>query len=105
MCQMFFLYESFRKNLHRTEICKNLLLLSALYEKVQFFVSDSTQAIDHIQKCFRQKLQCSRRPSYSTTLFFFLVEVLKLRKVNSTFLNGTMFFFNERSSEHHVTVK
>ena len=32
--------------------------------------SDSTQTINHIQKCFRQKFQCSRRPSYSTTLFF-----------------------------------
>ena len=32
--------------------------------------SDSTQTIDHIQKCFTQKFQCSRRPSYSTTLFF-----------------------------------
>ena len=26
--------------------------------------SDSTQTIDHIQKCFRQKFQCSRSPSY-----------------------------------------
>ena len=26
--------------------------------------SDSTQTIDPIQKCFRQKFQCSRRPSY-----------------------------------------
>ena len=33
--------------------------------------SDSTQTIDHIQKCFRQKFQCSRRPSYWTTLFFY----------------------------------
>ena len=32
--------------------------------------SDSTQTVDHIQKCFRQKFQCSRRPSYWTTLFF-----------------------------------
>ena len=32
--------------------------------------SDSTQTIDHIQKCFKQKFQCSRRPSYWTTLFF-----------------------------------
>ena len=24
--------------------------------------SDSTQTINHIQKCFRQKFQCSRRP-------------------------------------------
>ena len=34
--------------------------------------SDSTQTIDHIQKCFRQQFQCSRRPSYWTTLFFFI---------------------------------
>ena len=33
--------------------------------------SDSTQTIKHIQKCLRQKFQCSRRPSYSTTLFFY----------------------------------
>ena len=33
--------------------------------------SDSTQTIDHIQKCFRQKFWCSRRPSYWTTLFFY----------------------------------
>ena len=26
--------------------------------------SDSTQTTDHTQKCFRQKFQCSRRPSY-----------------------------------------
>ena len=32
--------------------------------------SDSTRTIDHIQKCFRQKFKCSRRPSYSTPLFF-----------------------------------
>ena len=32
--------------------------------------SDSTQSIHHIQKCFRQKFQCSRRPSYWTALFF-----------------------------------
>ena len=38
--------------------------------------SYSTQTIDHIQKCFRQKFQCSRRPSYSTVL------------------NGTMYFFS-----------
>ena len=31
--------------------------------------SDSTQTIDHIQKCFRQKFQHSRRPSYWTNLF------------------------------------
>ena len=32
--------------------------------------SDNTQTIDHIQKCFIEKFQCSRRPSYSTSLFF-----------------------------------
>ena len=33
--------------------------------------SDSTQTIDHIQKCFSQKFQCSRRPSYWTSQFFY----------------------------------
>ena len=32
---------------------------------------NSTQTIDHTQKCSRQKFQCSRRPSYWTTLFFY----------------------------------
>ena len=32
--------------------------------------NNSTQTIDHIQKCLRQKFQFSRRPSYWTTLFF-----------------------------------
>ena len=32
--------------------------------------SDRTQTIDHILKCFRKKFQCSRRPLYSTILFF-----------------------------------
>ena len=54
--------------------------------------SDSTQTIDHIQKCFRQKFQCSRRPSYSTTLFFCRWKRWSYVKVNSTFLNGTMYF-------------
>ena len=39
-------------------------------EAHKVFQSDSTQTIDHIQKCFRKKFQWSRRPSYSTTLFF-----------------------------------
>ena len=42
--------------------------------------SDSTQTIDHIQKCFRQQFQFSRRPSSWTTLFFLSVEALKLRQ-------------------------
>ena len=54
--------------------------------------SYSTQTIDHIQKCFRQKFQCSRRPSYSTTLFFYRWRRWSF-KVDSTFLNGTMYFF------------
>ena len=33
--------------------------------------NDNTKTIDHIQKCFRQKFQGSRRPSYWTTLFFY----------------------------------
>ena len=31
-------------------------------EALKVLQSDSTQTIDHIQKCFRQKFQCSRRP-------------------------------------------
>ena len=54
--------------------------------------SDSTQIIDHIQKCFRQKFQCSNRPSYWTTLFFYWWRRWSYVKVKSTFLNGTMYF-------------
>ena len=56
--------------------------------------SDSTQTIDHIQKCFRQKFQCSRRPSYWTALFFYRWRHWSYVKVNSTFLNGTIYFFS-----------
>ena len=49
--------------------------------------------IDHIQKCFRQKFQCSRRPLYWTTLFFYRWRRWSYVKVNFTFLNGTMYFF------------
>ena len=56
--------------------------------------SDSTQTIDHIQKCFRQKFQCSRRPSNWTTLFLHPWRYLIYVKVNSTCLNGTMYFFS-----------
>ena len=56
--------------------------------------SDSTQTIDYIQKCFRQKFQFLRRPSYLTTLFFYRWRRLSYFKVNSTFLNGTMYFFS-----------
>ena len=56
--------------------------------------SDSTQTIDQIQKCFRQKFQCSRRPSYWTTLCFYRWRRWSYVKVNSTFLNGTMYFFS-----------
>ena len=48
--------------------------------------SDSTQTIDHIQKCFRQKFQYSKRPSYWTTLFFYRWRRWSYVKVNSTFL-------------------
>ena len=54
--------------------------------------SDSTQTIDHIQKCFGQKFQCSRRPSNWTTLFF-IGGGAEAQFINSTFLNGTMYFF------------
>ena len=56
--------------------------------------SDSTQIIDHIQKCFRQKFQCSRRPSHSANLLFNGWRRWSYVKVNSTFLNGTMYFFS-----------
>ena len=56
--------------------------------------SDGTQTIDHIQKCFRQKFQCSRRPSYTTTLFFYRWRRWNYDKVNSIFLNGIMYFFS-----------
>ena len=55
--------------------------------------SDSTQTIDHTQKFLRQKFQCSRRPSYWTNLFFYRWRRWSYVKVNSTFLNGTMYFF------------
>ena len=55
--------------------------------------SDSTQTIDHIQKCFRQKFQCSRRLPNWTTLFFYRWRCWSYVKVNSTFSNGTMYFF------------
>ena len=47
--------------------------------------SDSTQTFDHIQKCFRQKFQFSRRPSYWTTLFFIGggAEAMKIKYENS----------------------
>ena len=55
---------------------------------------NSTQIIDHIQKCFRRKFQCLRRPSYWATLFFYRWRRWSYVKVNSTFLNGTMYFFS-----------
>ena len=39
---------------------RNIVLQGEAHKVLQ---SDSTQTIDHIQKCFRQKFQCSRRPS------------------------------------------
>ena len=56
--------------------------------------SDSTQTIDHIQKCFRQKFQCSRRPPYWTTLFCYRWRRWSYVNVNSTFSNGRIFFFS-----------
>ena len=58
------------------DLCSEHVLLQKIFEKHLFLPnrrylqSDSTQTINHIQKCFRQKFQCSRRPSYWTTLFF-----------------------------------
>ena len=58
--------------------------------------SDSTQTIHHIQKCFRQKFQCSRRPSYWTTLLFLSVEALKLRQAQLRFYKWNhVFFFDD----------
>ena len=56
--------------------------------------TDSTQTIDHIQKCFRQKFQCSKRPSYWTILFFLSVEALKLRQGLINFFKWNHVFFS-----------
>ena len=56
----------------------------------------STQTIDHIPKCFRQKFQCSRRPSYWTTLFYSSMEALKLRQGPLHFFKWDhVFFFHD----------
>ena len=55
--------------------------------------SNSTETIDHIQKCFKQKFQCSRRPSYWTTPFF-SVESVKLRQGQLHFLKWKHVFFS-----------
>ena len=56
--------------------------------------SDSTQTIDYIQKCFREKFQCSRRPSYWTTLFFYRWRRWSYVKVNSTFFKWNHVFLS-----------
>ena len=56
--------------------------------------SDSTQIIDHVLKCFGQKFQCSRSPSYWTTLFFYRVEALKLRQGQLHFFKCNDVFFS-----------
>ena len=68
------------------------ILIQAEAHKV--LQSDSTQTIDHIQKCFRQKFQWSRRPSYWTTLFLYRWRRWSYLNVNPTFSNGTMYFFS-----------
>ena len=68
-------------NLHLREV-----LIFFFHEAHKVLQSDSTQTIDHIQKCFRQKFQCSRRPSYWTTLFFYRWRRWSYFKVSSTFL-------------------
>ena len=52
--------------------------------------SDSTQTIDHIQKCFRQKLPEGRhtRPPY-----FLSLEALKLRRGQLHFFKRNHIFF------------
>ena len=45
-------------------------------------------------KSFRQKFQCSRRPSYWTTLFFLSVEALKLRQGQLHFFTWNHVFFS-----------
>ena len=44
---------------------------------------------------FQNKFQYSRRLSYSTTLFFYRWRHLSYVKVNSTFLNGNRYFFDD----------
>ena len=53
------------------EHVKVQLSISIQGEAHKVLQSDSTQTIDHIKKCFRQKFQCSRKTSYSTNLFFY----------------------------------
>ena len=55
--------------IHLEKHCKGYTNIQCEAHKV--LQNDTTQTIDHIQKSFRQKFQCSRRPSYSTTLFFY----------------------------------
>ena len=53
---------------------RHLKLINGRYiqgEAYKVLQRDSTQTIYHIQKCFRQKFQCSRKLSYWTTLFFY----------------------------------
>ena len=47
-----------------------ILILYIQGEAHKLLQSNNTKTIDHIQKYFKQKFQCSRGPSYSTTLFF-----------------------------------
>ena len=51
----------------KCEISELFLIQSKAHKVLQ---SDNTETIDHIQKCFREKLQCSRWSSFWTTLFF-----------------------------------
>ena len=80
-----------RQNVRASTICTNLRTHCGT--SLSWLQSDSTQTIDHIQKCSRQKFQCSRRPSYSTTLFFYQWRHWSYAKFNSAFLNGPMYFF------------
>ena len=78
------------------EIFRNILYIYIQGEAHKVLQINSTQTINHIQKCFRQKFQCSRRPSYSTTLFFLSVEALKLRQGQLHFFKWNhVFFFDD----------
>ena len=75
---------------------KHLICVRYTGEAHKVSQSDSTQTIDHIQKYFRQKFQCAKRPSYWTTLFFLSVEALKLRQGQLHFFKWNhVFFFDD----------
>ena len=66
------------------------LNLNSFYLSVVFFVNFVHMNVQNFS--YIQKFQCSRRPSYWTTLFFYRWRRWSYVKVNSTFLNETMYF-------------